>query len=100
MPDEDRPAIKPFNPLDKRNLGESVADALLRMEVQPLPPEPFVGAGVYALYYTGAFSAYRQLSEVNKDGRYRCPIYVGKAVPAGARKGGLGLEVEHGRAFY
>jgi len=25
---------------------------------------------------------------------------VGKAVPAGARKGGLGLEVEHGQALY
>lgn len=97
MPNE---PIKPYNPLDKRHLGESVADALLDTKIQPLPPDPFIGAGVYVLYYTGSFSAYGQLSAVNNDGQFRCPIYVGKAVPAGARKGGLGLEVEHGQALY
>jgi hypothetical protein len=55
---------------------------------------------VYALYYTGPFSAYGQLSAVNRDGQFRCPIYVGKAVPAGARKGGLGLDVAHGQVLY
>lgn len=98
MPNE--PSIKPFNPLDKRNLGESVADALLEAPAHPLPPEPFIGAGVYALYYTGPFLAYRQLAERNREGQFSCPIYVGKAVPAGARKGGLGLGVEHGQALY
>jgi len=92
--------IEPFNPLDKRNLGESVADALLEMKVQALPPEPFIGAGVYALYYSGSFSTYRQLAEINRNGKFHCPIYVGKAVPAGARKGGLGLEVDHGQALF
>jgi len=92
--------FKPFNPLDKRNLAEAVAEALLNTIVQPLPPEPFVGAGVYALYYTGPFPAYRLLTQINRDGQFRCPIYVGKAIPAGARKGGLGLEVEHGQALY
>ena len=100
MPKDEKPVLKPFNPLDKRNLGESVADALLHTEAKPLPPEPFIGAGVYALYYTGSFSAYRRLVEINRDGQFRCPIYVGKAVPPGARKGGLGLEVEHGQAMY
>lgn len=100
MPKDNKPIIKPFNPLDKKHLGESVADALLNTEIQPLSPEPFIGAGVYALYYTGAFSGYGQLAAVNRDGEFRCPIYVGKAVPAGARKGGLGLEVEHGQALY
>ena len=99
MPKSDKPVIKPFNPLDKRHLGESVADALLQTEAQPLPPEPFIGAGVYAVYYIGPFSAYRQLTEVNREGHFRCPIYVGKAVPPGARKGGLGLDVEHGQAL-
>lgn len=98
-PKENLPVIQPFNPLDKRNLGESVADALLESDVHPLPPEPFIGAGVYALYYTGPFFAYKELSKVNSDGQFRCPIYVGKAVPAGARKGGLGLDVEHGQAL-
>lgn len=92
--------VKPFNPLDKRHLGESVADALLETKVQQLPPDPFIGAGVYALYYTGSFSAYGRLSEVNRNNQFNCPIYVGKAVPAGARKGGLGLDVEHGQALY
>lgn len=100
MPRNGNPASEPFNPLDKRHLGESIADALLSTETQSLPPELFTGAGVYALYYTGSFSAYGQLAEINRDGQFRSPIYVGKAVPAGARKGGLGFEVEHGQALY
>ena len=100
MPKDEKPVIEPYNPLDKRNLGESVADALLDTEVQPLPPAPFIGAGVYAIYYTGAFPAYMLLSEANCDGQFRCPIYVGKAVPPGARKGGLGLDADHGQALY
>ena len=100
MPKNEKPILKPFNPLDKRNLGESVADALLETHPQSLPPEPFIGAGVYAIYYTGSFSVYERLSTINRNGQFRCPIYVGKAVPAGARKGGLGLEVEHGQALY
>ena len=80
MPKNDKPVLEPFNPLDKRNLGESVADALLETEARPLPPEPFIGAGMYAIYYTGSFSAYGRLSEVNRNGQFRCPVYVGKAV--------------------
>jgi len=100
MPKDQKPALKPFNPLDKRSLGESVADALLQTEAKPLPPDPFIGAGVYALYYTGAFSAYERLVKINRNGQFHCPIYVGKAVPPGARKGGLGFEAEHGQAMY
>lgn len=92
--------MQPYNPLDKKNLGESVADALLNSPIHRLPPESFYGAGVYALYYTGSFSVYSKLSEVNQEGTFQCPIYVGKAVPAGARKGGLGLDVDHGRALF
>lgn len=100
MSKADKPILKPFNPLDKRNLGESVADTLLDTEAQPLPPMPFIGAGVYAIYYAGSFFAYEQLSKLNRNGEFRYPIYVGKAVPSGARKGGLGLEVEHGQNLY
>ena len=95
MPKE-LPRFEPFNPLDKRNLGESVAEALLQTKPVALPPEPFIGAGVYALYYIGSFPAYAVLSERNRNGQFRSPIYIGKAVPAGTRKGGLGVEVEHG----
>ena len=94
------PVIKPFNPLDKRNLGESVADAALNSEIYPLPPKPFIGAGVYMLYYVGDLPLYRKLANANKNGRFENPIYVGKAVPAGARKGGMGLDVDHGMALF
>lgn len=49
----------------------------------------FVGAGIYAIYYTGGFAAYRRVADQNRDGKFAAPIYVGKAVPEGARKGGL-----------
>lgn len=92
--------VIPFNPLDKRNLGASVAEALLAGSPKPLDDiTPFQGAGVYALYYTGDFPAYRSLVEPNQDGRFQTPIYVGKAIPAGARKGG-GLGETHTRALF
>jgi len=100
MPKAEKPILKPFNPLDKRNLGESVADALLDTGAQPLPPTPFIGAGVYAIYYTGSFFAYEQLARLNRNGDFCYPVYIGKAVPSGARKGGLGLDVEHGQNLY
>lgn len=84
------PRIEPYNPLDKRNLGESITDAMLETMPSSLPPNPFIGAGVYALYYIGSFPAYAKLAEKNRDGKYLCPIYIGKAVPSGARKGGHG----------
>ncbi len=90
---------KPFNPLDKRNLGVSVANAMLDRPVVLLPPEPFEGAGIYAIYYTGPYSAYERIANKNKLGCH-LPIYVGKAVPAGARKGGFGLGLKPGRALF
>ena len=79
----------PYNPLDKRNLGTSVADALLQREAVPLPPTPFSGAGVYAIYYLGNFKPYRAIAEANQSENFSRPVYVGKAVHAGRRKGGL-----------
>lgn len=80
---------RPFNPLDKKNLGESVADALLARPQSRLPPtQKFEGAGVYAIYYRGDFPAYSLIAERNRL-EAEIPIYVGKAVPKGARKGGL-----------
>jgi hypothetical protein len=94
------PVLPPFNPLDKRNLAESVTEALIQRPVAPLPPSPFIGAGIYAIYYTGDFPLYCQLARLNSGKRYGQPIYVGKAVPAGARKGGLGLDALPGLALY
>jgi hypothetical protein len=91
----------PYNPLDKRNLGESVAAALLKRPVGALPPDrQFVGAGIYAIYYAGDFLPYADIARRNRDGDPRQPIYVGKAVPPGARKGGFGLGVAPGPAVF
>ncbi len=90
----------PYNPLDKKNLGTSVADALLTRPVSALPPEKFDGAGVYAIYYTGDFPAYAPIAAANRDGKFVRPIYVGKAIPAGARKGGIGLDADPGTVLH
>jgi len=94
-------ANEPYNPLHKRHLGESVAKALLARPVVALPPpKAFSGAGVYALYYIGGFPAYRLIAAQNADDQWAAPIYVGKAVPAGARKGGYGLGEAPGEVLY
>lgn len=80
----------PYNPLDKLNLGQSVAQALLG--VRPLrldQTEQLRGAGVYAIYYTGDFPAYDPIAKMNHGGSFAQPIYVGKAIPKGGRKGRL-----------
>ncbi len=91
------PAIPPYNPLDKEKLGESVANALLDAVLSPLPPDPFKGSGVYAIYYRGSFSAYGQIAHPDSPTH---PIYVGKAVPKGARKGHLALESATGDSLF
>lgn len=86
---------EPYNPLDKKNLGASVADAILKQVPVQLPPAPFNGAGVYAIYYMGNFTPYKSISTENRDEKFNWPIYVGKAVPKGGRKGGVGLSSEN-----
>ncbi|MFQ5672895.1 MAG: Eco29kI family restriction endonuclease, partial [Nitrospinales bacterium] len=91
----------PYNPLDKKNLGVSVADALLLQPMTLLPPEKaFVGAGIYAIYYVGDYPAYQPITERNKNEKFEAPIYVGKAVPPGARKGGFGLNTPPGNVLF
>lgn len=86
-----------FNPLEKRRLAESVAKALLERPCELLPPKgPFDGAGIYAIYYSGDFRPYRSIAGRNLGGKCKLPIYVGKAVPPGARKGGFGLSAAAG----
>ena len=76
-----------YNPLDKANLGKSVADALLEQSPIALANvDRFEGAGIYAIYYHGAFPAYQVLSQANAT-TSKWPIYVGKAIPSGGRKG-------------
>lgn len=60
---KDKPERKqPYNPLDKVNSGQSVADALLKQEYNPLPPPSFDGGGIYAIYYFGNNLEYDKIS--------------------------------------
>lgn len=79
-----------YNPLDYGNLTRNVVQELMRRGPYPLPPtgrvrptEKFPGAGVYALFYDGDFEPY---GPVRSPDATR-PMYVGKAVPEGARTG-------------
>ncbi len=82
-----------FNPLDMENLAQSIVTRIEHMDPVPLDEVPhFKGAGVYAIYYSGGFGPYTRLCSKHAES-VRQPIYVGKAVPAGGRRG---LEaVEH-----
>jgi hypothetical protein len=89
-----------FNPLDKRNLGLSIAGAISKKDVFPLKELPFFnGAGIYAIYYKGDFPLYKKISEKNKKNFVR-PIYAGKAIPEGGRKGQFGLDAPVGECLY
>lgn len=94
--------IIPFNPLDKKNLGASVAEALVSQPVHPLGElTAFHGSGIYAIYYHGRHVAYGPVAapnSANKDNPI-IPIYVGKAVPQGARKGKVLVEPTRSKAL-
>jgi hypothetical protein len=79
----------PFNPLDQKNLAIAVAKALLDKRPMPLGTLPtFRGAGIYAIYYRGNFAAYGPVAAANADPTNpKWPLYVGKAIPAGGRRG-------------
>lgn len=76
-----------YNPLNKLNLGKSVVEALLVSLPTSLDAvSPFEGAGIYAIYYHGRFEPYLAISADDLLS-VETPIYVGKAVPSGARRG-------------
>ncbi len=84
----------PYNPLDKFNLAQSIQAELLGQTAIPLSSiEDIRGAGVYVIYYTGPFPAYAPIAKANSKGAFKKPIYVGKAIPKGGRKGGLTKEI-------
>jgi hypothetical protein len=81
---------KPYNPLDYDNLTINLVRELMSRAPVTIPiEESFRGPGVYALFYQGGFKPYQPI--VSPDSSQ--PIYVGKAVPAGARKGGTEADV-------
>ncbi len=80
--------VIPFNPLDKCNLGVSVVKALVEQKPKQLADlHAFHGAGIYAIDYTGNFKPYASLAMQNQGSGPVAPIYVGKAIPVGGRKG-------------
>ncbi len=73
-----------YDPLTWENL---MAGLVVHFERQPCMSLTEVdtvrGPGVYVLFYNGPYSAYAPISGTPK------PIYAGKAVPEGARKGAV-----------
>jgi len=66
-----------FEPSNPNIAGRIIGIALIAQPRKPLATvEKFYGSGVYALYYSGDFLAYRAISKKEH------PIYVGKADPA------------------
>lgn len=88
----------PYNPLDKLNLARSIETELLSREAVGFDKLSDVrGAGVYAIYYLGDFPAYRDIVVRNVEGKFGQPIYVGKAIPKGGRKGGISTDAAFGK---
>lgn len=80
-----------FDPLTRWNLGRSVETALLSRPLTEFNTlHPFWGSGIYAIYFTGSTSdpLYGRIAG------YPSPVYVGRAVPKGARKGLIEIEEE------
>lgn len=72
-----------YDPLTYDNL---MAGLVLHFEKQEKTPltrnRKIAGPGIYSLFYTGALSVYEPISKGIR------PIYTGKAIPPGAKKGG------------
>jgi hypothetical protein len=89
-----------YNPLEKLNLGKSVVDALLASPAVGLNElATFEGAGIYALYFHGSFEPYRLISG-SAESKELVPIYVGKAIPSGSRRGASLTTTAIGRPLY
>lgn len=81
-------SVLPFNPLEHEVLGAAIAQVLAGTTLYKLEdPFPLEGPGIYAIYYTGDNAPYVTLAQRNNEQPGRWPIYVGQALPAGARKG-------------
>ena len=71
-----------YTPLDYASLSETLARELMSADLIPLVEvEKFYGNGVYALFYSGNFPAYREMADINYSEPGTLPIYIGKASP-------------------
>jgi hypothetical protein len=75
-----------FDPLAVENVGVILGIEMVRQPPRPLPPEPFQGAGVYAIYYGGSAPAYAPLVALD-GGRWQYPVYIGKVMRSNAKQG-------------
>lgn len=81
------------------NLAQSVINKMEEAEATPLGDVPsFPGAGVYEIYYRGDFDAYAHLADLNRES-WAYPIYVGKAIPKGGRRGLEALDHDSSNAL-
>jgi len=88
----------PYNPLDKLSLAKSIEFEILLRPPMKLGEVPEIkGAGIYVIYYNGAFPSYQPI--VLSPDHPTQPIYVGKAIPKGGRKGGLTKDSAKGTAL-
>lgn len=86
----------PFAPFKREDhvysnpaFAEFLKDAVRAFNGSPvasLPPPPFTGSGVYALYCTATKGPYAKFGKEINRLEYKVPIYVGKAVPPGWRQ--------------
>lgn len=90
----------PYNPLDKANLAKCIKIELLARPPVPLSAAGDIkGAGIYVIYYVGKFSQLCVYRREERGWRVSLPIYIGKAIPKGGRKGGLSADASKGRAL-
>lgn len=80
-----------FDPLSDASLIKSCnAELFDRPSLSFSEIKAFEGAGIYSIHYSGDFSFYKHLDST-------LPIYIGKAVPPGARRG---TTVDKNKALY
>ena len=74
--------VEPYDPLTYDNLMAGMVLHFERQSLEPLDTKEVVsGPGIYSLFYSGPMVSYQPISGSEK------PIYVGKAVPPGSRRG-------------
>jgi hypothetical protein len=92
-----------YNPLDKENLAKSVVNAFMARPMTGFPTDRFEGAGVYALYYSGThqpYDLYEPIKVSDLASLKAIPIYIGRSVSQGARKGKKKFDDPPGRVLF
>ena len=93
-------STRPYNPLEKENLAKSIELEILGQAPLALAAvDEIKGAGIYVIYYSGRFAPYASIRSDVTSVTFDQPIYVGKAIPKGGRKGGLTKDSGRGTAL-